>query len=351
MRVKESTMGPIPRKPRNQMSSERLVIPLVKSVTITEEEKEYLTFKLRSDPKNDKSITYSVQLAPFNIGNPEEWLTFLKTLKIIFKGQNLTNGVDQFVMTRRLLDGQALSVFENEVTTESLGETTADLDKALDAVTKDVFPTNALAQQKRGMRRFIKKPLTMKISHLVARLTELNDQLTKYPYATDSSKLSEDEIKEILEFAIPNRWKKQMTLQRFHVYTKTLPQVVEFCKDMEDYEKQNPDENPSAKTEVSKTGTTSTKRKRKLDNLPVCIIHGPGHATEDCKKIQVFGAEQRAKNTKARKFKSQELKPGYKVYSKEEINTMIEKSKKTAVETYRKKRKLDSSIKKQRSNF
>ena len=74
----------------------------------------------------------------------------------------------------------------------------------------------------------------MKVSHLVARLTELNDQLTKYPYATDSSKLSEDEIKEILEFARPNRWKKQMTLQRFHVYTKTLPQVVEFCKDMED---------------------------------------------------------------------------------------------------------------------
>ena len=71
MRVKESKMGPIPRKPRNQTSSERLVIPLVKSVTITEEEKEYLTFKLRSDPKNDQSITYSVQLAPFNIGNPE----------------------------------------------------------------------------------------------------------------------------------------------------------------------------------------------------------------------------------------------------------------------------------------
>ena len=45
------------------------------------------------------------------------------------------------------------------------------------------------------------------------------------------------------------------------------------------------------------------------------------------------------------------MKPGYKVYSKEEINTMIEKSKQTAVETYRKKRKLDSLIKKQRSNF
>ena len=148
MRVKEATMGPIPRKPRNQTSSERLVIPLVKSVTITEEEKEYLTFKLRSDPKNDQSITYSVQLAPFNVGSPEEWLTFLKTLKVLFKGQNLTRGVDQFVMTRRLLEGQALSVFENKITTDSLGETKDDLDKALGAITLDVFPTNALAQPK-----------------------------------------------------------------------------------------------------------------------------------------------------------------------------------------------------------
>ena len=120
MRVKEAKMGPIPRKPRNQTSSERLVIPLVKSVTVSEVEKEYLTFKLRSDPSNEQSITYSVKLAPFNVGTPEEWLKHLKTLKVIFKGQNLTRAADKFVMTKRLLKGQTLSVFENKISTDNL---------------------------------------------------------------------------------------------------------------------------------------------------------------------------------------------------------------------------------------
>ena len=164
-----------------------------------------MIFKLRSDSTNNKSITYSVQLAPFNVGSPEEWLKHLKTLKVIFKGQNLTRAADKFAMTKRLLKGQALSVFEKEISAEDLSENNANLDQALKAVTADVFPTNALAQQKWAMRRLIRKPLNMKVTHLLARLTELNDQLVQYPGATEESKMSDDELKEIIEFAIPNR--------------------------------------------------------------------------------------------------------------------------------------------------
>ena len=45
----------------------------------------------------------------------------------------------------------------------------------------------------------------MKVSHLVARITELNEQLLQFPGATPTSKLPEDELKEILEFAIPTK--------------------------------------------------------------------------------------------------------------------------------------------------
>ena len=79
-------MSTIPKKnQKTTISQERLVIPLLKVVTIMEEDKA-LTFKLRSDPTNNKSITYSVQLAPFSVGSPEQWLSFMKTLKVIFKG-------------------------------------------------------------------------------------------------------------------------------------------------------------------------------------------------------------------------------------------------------------------------
>ena len=50
MRVKETKMGPIPKKNQTPtFSDEKLVIPLVKVVTIMEEDKA-LTFKLRSEP-------------------------------------------------------------------------------------------------------------------------------------------------------------------------------------------------------------------------------------------------------------------------------------------------------------
>lgn len=237
MRVKESTpTNPIPCKQTKKTHTSMMVIPLVKVVTIKDEDKEYLTFKLRSDPLNEKSITYSVQLAPFNVGLPEEWLKHLKTLKVIFKVQNLTRAGDKFVMTKILLRGQAFSVIENKISTDNLSENSANLEKALLTVTADVFPTNALAQQKWAMRRLIRKPLTMKVTNLLARLTELNDQLVQYPGATAKSKLSDNELKDIIEFVIPNRWSKQMILQRFHVYNKNLTEVVDFCKDMEDYE-------------------------------------------------------------------------------------------------------------------
>ena len=48
----------------------------------------------------------------------------------------------------------------------------------------------------------------MKITHLVARLRDLSEQLTHYPSGTEASKMVEDEIKEIMELVVPNRWKK-----------------------------------------------------------------------------------------------------------------------------------------------
>merc|ERR1712218_146765 len=54
-----------------------------------------------------------------------------------------------------------------------------------------------------------------------------------------------------------------MTLQRFHVYNKNLTEVVEFCKDMEDYEAQNPSEKPSPKTETKTSSNAKGKRKRR----------------------------------------------------------------------------------------
>ena len=347
--TKTAPEASIPKKTKSISFADAMVIPLKKE-PIDSNNKEAMTFKLRSDPKNEKSITYSVSLAPFNTGSPEQWLVFMKTLKVIFKGQNLTNGPEQFTMTKRLLEGNALSVFENEVTTAGLTESTANLDKALAAITEDVFPSNALMLQKRQMRRFIKKPLNMKMTHFVARLNEMNEQLLQYPGATIEAKIPEDELKEIVEFAIPNEWKKQMKLQQFKVLDKTLNQLVEFCKHMEEFELLHPDKQSKKTKENKHDSNNPTKRKRaskSTSNEKFCMFHGPGHSSEECKKLINFVKQE--KKTYLRKSKNTK---NSKTFSREEVHAMLTECKRASTEKHAsKRRKVDKQMSKTRQDF
>ena len=88
-----------------------------------------------------------------------------------------------------------------------------------EAILKDLrnqlFPQRALQQQKRYMRRSLRKPRNMSIRMYVNRILELNDQLASYPGTGDNqdgTKLPEDEILDLLEFGIPNTWQKAMLL-------------------------------------------------------------------------------------------------------------------------------------------
>ena len=277
----------IPRKRSStdeDVNKNSFVIPFIKEKAAKIPKSERVSFTLRSDPANADSQTYEVTTAPFKWGKPEEWLNFVKVLNRILKGQNITRGADQFAMVRRLLDGQALSTFERAVTEQSLTETVANVTVALDEVTKDIFPHRALETQLRALRRYVKKPRDMSIMHMVARLTELNNQIPNYPDGSDNNKLGDDVLKEVVEWAIPKAWKDQMALQRFRIERKTLEEVIEFCKDMEQYEKSNPkpDRKESRKS-------TSTKRKRDTEFTAekstrfYCLYHGYGkHDSNKC---------------------------------------------------------------------
>ena len=74
---------------------------------------ESLTMKLRSDPADNNSQTYDLTIPFFRTGKPEEWLLFLKLLKQVLVGQNITAGPPKYAMTRRLIQGDTLTVFNN----------------------------------------------------------------------------------------------------------------------------------------------------------------------------------------------------------------------------------------------
>ena len=79
-----------------------------------EKGKEYFEIiKCRTNPSSASSLTYEIPMRYFDRGSPEEWLTYKDKLEKCFTGQNLTNGPAKYALCRRLLQGQALTSFDN----------------------------------------------------------------------------------------------------------------------------------------------------------------------------------------------------------------------------------------------
>ena len=230
----------------------------------------------------------------FSTGTPEEWLRFVRNLYKVYVGQNLTTGPQQYACIRRLLDGNALTVFE--LNAAELGNPTVLNAEALIKDLRDqLFPQRALQQQKRYMRRSLRKPRNMSIRVYVNRVLEMNDQLVSYPGTfdnTDGTKLPEDEILNLLEFGIPNTWQKAMLLQDFDPQVHTVNDFVQFCERLETMESEEkpPREkhtnNNNGKRKRSSSNSTrnnnsnSRGQKKSLD----CMLHGKdcGHSSDQC---------------------------------------------------------------------
>ena len=67
-------------------------------------------------------------------------------------------------------------------------------------LTTYIFPKHAYREQRRYMRRFLKKPETMHVRTFVSRVQELNNYLLKFPTETNGNAVSldQDELIETL---------------------------------------------------------------------------------------------------------------------------------------------------------
>ena len=98
-------------------------------------------------------------MAYFRDGTPKEWLLFKKKLTWCITGQNVTSGPTKYALAKRLLGGHALSAF-NHAATANGNESLANYKRCINVVTLGVFPQKDLQDQKRWMRRSLKKPGT-----------------------------------------------------------------------------------------------------------------------------------------------------------------------------------------------
>ena len=172
------------------------VIPLKRAEAKDLKKGEYVVIKCRIRPNDNDSPTFDLPIPYFGTGTAEEFLTWKDNVSKAIKGQDVTDGPGKFAMARRLLKGDALTAFNNG-STQYATESTATFNAVIKTLTAHVFPMKALQQQKRYMRRFIRKPFDMKVQDFVSRMGELNEYLTSFPNATPgipASKLPENEI-------------------------------------------------------------------------------------------------------------------------------------------------------------
>jgi hypothetical protein len=265
----------------------------------------YLNLRLLAVPGNNDSPTYSMPVRYFDNGTPEEWLMFQKALSKVLIGQNITTGPPTYGMARRLMEGAALSKFDESALLQG-AETLVHYEEVMKDITNYVFPTRALQIQKRYMRRHMRKAPFMKMKDYMARVEELNNYLSMFPDYNNGDELHEDELLDIYEYGIPKTWSKQFLLQNWDPQHHTKQEFREFCERLETAEDITPKtfvksnngprgrfgSNTSNRYKDTRATTSrpSSYKPARTFNAQMnkrCRLHGPNntHDTDQCKVI------------------------------------------------------------------
>jgi hypothetical protein len=336
-------------------------IPLERPEVKTFKKTDCLTLKLKSDPtNNDSQTTYELTIKFFNTGTPEEWLIFMRDFQRVLVGQNIVDGPAKYAMIRRLILGDTLAVFNKAATTQG-AENNANFEIVMQAVTAHVFPQRALNYQKRYMRRFMRKPKTMSIREFSARVAEMNAYLTEFPPFEADQELSGEEIIDILEFAIPNSWQKNMVLQGFEPLDHTTAEFVSFCERNEFTEgtldnsdshgakgKANSKNSPNDGKPRSKSSSEVTSKsnlKKRERNEKWCELHQTnGHDTSECKVVQaqIKKMRQSWESAESKTNKGNSYKKNDKTKDKNELMALVKESIKSFIKN--KKQKTEKSF-------
>jgi hypothetical protein len=189
-------------------------------------------FKLRTNPHDKDSQTYDMKVLTFHSGSVEEFLLWKKDLNKVLVGQHVQSAPDKYAMTRRLLDGDALAAFNTKAAMAQ--ETDANYILCMHKLAIHVFPKNALTIQCQWFHRYLHKRVDNSMREFVARINEINSMMQEFPPGfTDKQKISDSEMKDLLEFAIPISWRVKMAEHAFIPIEHEVPDIVDFCERLE----------------------------------------------------------------------------------------------------------------------
>eukprot|EP00957_Ditylum_brightwellii_P180489 13748995-Ditylum_brightwellii.AAC.1 len=113
---------------------------------------QYHTYNIRTTRADATSPIYKLSVPLLDEGTPEDWIKFQRSLQVVLKGQNVTQGPTSYAVAKTLLKGNALMVFEQAEIDHS-NQTMPHFELCLDDVAEHIFPEKAGQAQKRYMRR------------------------------------------------------------------------------------------------------------------------------------------------------------------------------------------------------
>lgn len=199
------------------------LVPPTKS-DVDETEIIELSLKLQAGSGHN-APTYKRKVARFNGGSPAEWIEVLEALDEIFAQNKLTSAQDRENIIRTILRGDSLTAFESSIqesreNVEEPGQplplTVEIIDKALKAVSHDVFPHRALSNQIRWMERRMRKPAGMGIRAFAASVTQMNAKLIRFPGATKEDLFKPERLVELVEYGLPASWRAKFDLAGYN---------------------------------------------------------------------------------------------------------------------------------------
>lgn len=192
----------------------------------------YMVMKLRTNPLDEKSPTYDVQVPYFRAGSCEDILHLEDKVRAVVIGQGLTTGPQKFAFIRQVLKGDALAHWTSTATGKP--ETDDTFLACWQALLVHVFPFRALETQRRFLRRYLRKPFSEKFRAYKNRLVDMNNDLARFPPNFNATqKLDVDELIDILQFGMPNKWQFNMVRDNFNPADHGLQDLVDYCERQE----------------------------------------------------------------------------------------------------------------------
>jgi hypothetical protein len=173
-----------------------------------------------------------------------------------------------------------------------------DILSGIQATMNAVFPYRTLENQKRFMRRKMRKPTGMSTRQYVNHMTRINTVELPFlpPFRGDAGKFTDDKFREIILFGLPNGWKKEMDKFDFDPFGKSVVELVEFCECMEVSAdetghyggKENSNEVPRKRSSLTRPTKSHSSNGKKW-----CDYHETDtHSTKDCDVLKKLKASK-----------------------------------------------------------